>query len=149
MGKIQVPVRLLIAAVVTLVVGLVLQPIIAGLPEDVLVRNTIIAGIPFILIFVAIILFFIAFVWVLSSALSHNVPRRIYKPVENILIAGIVLGVIGMFQPWLHIAYRIGFHVLLVATIAFIIWSHIVPRGKHDPELTTRSTKEIEQEANA
>jgi hypothetical protein len=33
-----------------------------------------------------------------------------------------------MFQPWVFLAYRYGFLVLLISTLGFILWSHIVPR---------------------
>lgn len=128
--RLRIPIGLPIAGVVLLVAGLVLRPIVAGLPEELLVRNTIIAGIPFILIFVSIIIFFITAIWLLSSLLSDRVPLRVYQPIERVIIAGIVLGVIGMFQPWLHIVYRLGFHLLLVSTVAFIVWSHIRPAGR-------------------
>jgi hypothetical protein len=127
--RLRIPIGLPIAGVVLLVAGLLLQPVVAGLPEEVLVRNTIIAGIPFILIFVSIIIFFITAIWLLSSVLNDRVPMRVYRPIERVIIAGIVLGVIGMFQPWLHILYRLGFHLLLVSTISFIVWSHIRPAG--------------------
>lgn len=139
----RVPLGLPVAGVILLVAGLALQPVIGGLPEDVIVQNTIIAGIPFILIFVSIIIFFISAIWLLATFLNNRVPPRIYNPVEKIIIAGIVLGVIGMFQPWLHLAYRLGFHLLLASTIAFIVWSHIVPAGRRPQQLTTVDTGEV------
>lgn len=129
----RVPLGLPIAAVILLVAGLALQPVFRALPEEVRIRNTILNGIPFILIFVAIILFFITFIWLVASLLNDNVPLRIYRPVETVIIAGIVLGVVAMFQPWVHVLYRIGFHLLLVSTIAFIVWSHIRPKGARRP----------------
>jgi hypothetical protein len=60
--------------------------------------------------------------------LNNNISENVYRPVERLLIAGIVLGVIGMFQPFAVILYTIGFIVLLVSTLSFIFWSHIVPR---------------------
>ena len=134
----RVPIGLPVAGALLLVAGLLLQPVFRNLPREVVVRNTILAGIPFIMIFVSIIIFFISAIWLISSVLSHNIPRSIYDPVEKVIIAGVVLGVVGMFQPWLHILYRLGFHLLLVSTIAFMVWSHITPAGKRaKPHLTT------------
>jgi len=91
-------------------------------------------AIPFVLIFVSIILTFIALIVVVSSLLSNNMSPRIYQFIERLLIAGIVLGVVGMFQPWLFIAYRYGFILLLFSTLAFILWSHILPKGQKAQE---------------
>ncbi len=85
----------------------------------------------FVTVFLAILMAFIFFGVVFSSReLSGKVPQRIYGPIEKIIIAGILLGVVGMFQPWAHIGYRIGFHLLLVSTLSFIVWSHITPRAE-------------------
>ena len=48
------------------------------------------------------------------------------------LIAGIVLGIIGMFQPWFFPAFRYGFYLLLASTIGYIAWSHISPAPPDD-----------------
>jgi hypothetical protein len=62
-----------------------------------------------------------------------------------VLIGGIVLGVIGMFQPWLFAAYRFGFILLLVSTLGFILWSHIVPRDESREEVGPVAVSEVEQ----
>jgi len=89
----------------------------------------------FIVSFVAIIVAFIIFIVFLSKRLSGNVPPSIYNVVEKIIIAGILLGIIGMFQPWIHLGFRVGFHVLLISTLSYIVWSHITPRAtRYDEE---------------
>ncbi|HOA23202.1 MAG: hypothetical protein WBH90_16365 [Aggregatilineales bacterium] len=137
------PIGLPIAGVILLIAGFALRPVIQSVPEEVVVRNTIIAGIPFILIFVSIIIFFISAIWLLASQLNHRIPQRIYNPIEKVIIAGIVLGVIGMFQPWLHLAYRYGFLLLFISTLAFIVWSHIIPAGRRPQHLTAIDTGEV------
>jgi hypothetical protein len=139
--RLHVPIGLPIAGVILLIVGNVLGPIIQNnFSERTLSRNTILNGIPFILIFVSIVLFFMSAIWLIASALNKNVSMRIYKPVETIIIAGIVLGIIGMFQPWLLVLYRLGFRLLLASTIAFMVWSHIIPKGKRPlGEMSTAS----------
>lgn len=146
LGRPHVPIGILISIVVTLIIGLVARPIIsANATEQQLARNVLLSAIPFIFIFVAIILAFMALIWAAASMLNRNIPERIYRPVERVIIAGIVLGVIGMFQPWWFMAYRLGFFMLFFSTLAFILWSHIVPRGAQAGHLSSVSVAEFEQ----
>ena len=90
----------------------------------------------FLTVFLAILMAFIFFgVVFVSQELSGKVPQQLYGVIERIIIAGILLGVIGMFQPLTLTGYRIGFYVLLISTLAFIVWSHITPRTtRYDEE---------------
>ncbi len=125
----RVPVTLLIVIAVLLVLGLLSVPFInSRMTEEQITDNVIIGAIPFILIFVAIILAFIAIIVVVASMLDNNVSLRIHRIIEQILIAGIVLGVVGMFQPWFFEGYKYGFVLLLISTLSFILWSHITPK---------------------
>lgn len=128
------PRTLLIWIVGLLIAGLAAGPLINSLatPQQ-LADNVLLNAVPFILVFVSILLTFIALIRVTASVLNHNIPERVYRPVERTLIAGIVLGVIGMFQPWALIFYQVGFMVLLFSTLGFILWSHIVPRRAPRP----------------
>src|SRR5690606_17751111 len=63
--------------------------------------------------FVVILLGFIFFIAKVSGRLSGKISQRRYDLVERVIIAGIFLGIVGMFQPWMHAAYRAGFLVLL------------------------------------
>jgi hypothetical protein len=56
-----------------------------------------------------------------------------------------------MFQPWVFAAYTYGFILLLFSTLAFIVWSHIVPKGASEhqeigpvviPEMVEKQVKE-------
>jgi len=145
--RLHVPIALPISAVVLLVLGLIAGPVIqaTATPEQ-LADNVLLNAIPFILIFVAIILAFITLIWAVASVLNHNIAAPVYRVVELTLIAGIVLGVIGMFQPWLFILYQVGFLVLLISTLGFILWSHVVPRGVRRHEaLESVSISEFEK----
>ncbi len=124
-----VPVKLLIVAAVLLILGIIAGPVIQSLatPEQ-LGENVLLNAIPFILIFVAILLTFIALIIVVARLLSGRISASIHRPIEMVLIAGIVLGVVGLFQPWTYILYGISFHVLLVSVLGFTLWSHIVPK---------------------
>lgn len=136
-----VPIGIPLAAVILLIAGYASRPLIRSMAtEEQLNTNVLLSAIPFILIFVAIILFYMTVGWIVSSLLNYRIGERAFKRVEAVLIAGIVLGILGMFQPWVFVAYRIGFHVLLVSIISFILWSHIVPKGtQRQEELGTTS----------
>jgi hypothetical protein len=88
----------------------------------------------FIVGFVAILAAFIFFIVFLAKRLNGKVPHSTYNVVEKIIIAGIILGIIGMFQPWIHLGFRVGFHLLLFSTLAFIVWSHITPQAEQFEE---------------
>jgi hypothetical protein len=129
--KLPVPVGLPISIIVLLILGLIAGPLIESTAsEEQLNTNVLLSAIPFILIFVAILLTFITLVALVSRLLSHNVPVRIYQLVERIIIAGIALGIVGVFQPWLFALYRIGFLVVLISWLSFIVWNHVKPASE-------------------
>jgi hypothetical protein len=113
--------------------------------EQQFATNVLLSAIPFVFTFVAIILSFISLTWLIASLLNNNIPERIYRPIEYIIIGGIVLGVMGMFQPWFFLGYRYGFLLLLVSTLGFILWSHVVPRGVHHDHLGSLSISDFEK----
>lgn len=125
----RIPVTLLIVIAVLLVLGFVANNyIIARMTPEQLADNVLLNAIPFILIFVAIILAFIALIVMAARILDNNISPRLHRIIETVLIAGIVLGVISMFQPWVFAAFKYGFVLLLVSTLSFILWSHVTPR---------------------
>ena len=125
----RVPIGLLISIAMLLILGSIAGPLIrSNFTEKERAANVVLEAIPFILIFVAIILTFITLITLVASVLNDNIPRRTHQLVERIIIFGIVGGVIGMFQPWWFLAYKYGFSVLLISTLSFILWSHIRPR---------------------
>ena len=144
----RVPIALPIMIVVLIVLGILAGPFIRSrtTPEQ-LADNVLLNAIPFILIFVAIILAFITLIVIVASMLENNISHRTHKIVEQILIACIVLGIVGMFQPWLFEAYKYGFVLLLISTLCFILWSHITPKREvlqeeSIPGLTSESSSE-------
>lgn len=129
--KLPVPIALPISVVVLLILGLIAGPIIESTAtEEQMATNILLSAIPFILIFAAIILTFITLIILVSNLLSGKIPERIYRPIERVIIAGIILGIIGMFQPWSFALYRIGFFMVLISTLCFIVWSHTTPKGE-------------------
>jgi hypothetical protein len=88
----------------------------------------------FIVCFVAILVAFIYFIARVARRFNGKVAQRTYSAIEGAIIAGILLGVVGMFQPWVHFAYKAGFNVLLLSTLAYIVWSHVTPKSAHNGE---------------
>jgi hypothetical protein len=129
------PITLLIIAAVLLILGLVMNSLMSTLSEDVLRDNLMIMAIPFLAIFIAILLFYIALINTLSRAFSGHIPPRVYRVLFGVAVVGIVLGVIMMFQPWALAIYRVGFMVLLVSLLSFMVISHISPRPRTIEEL--------------
>lgn len=130
-----------IIALILLIIGLALTPFIQDIfTEEQLSRNPLYSGIPFLLIFISIILFFMSFIWWLSNRLNFRVSDKTYQIIEKIFIGGIVLGIIMMFQPWVFVFFRYGFYLLLFSTLAFIVWSHITaapPIDEFAADMTT------------
>ena len=123
-----VPLWLPISGVVILLIGWFLGPVITNsFSEEQLTRNAILSGFQFLLVFIAIILFYATFIWWLAVKLNGRIPAHIYRIIEGVFIGGIVLGVLGMLQPWIFPLYRYGFYLLLASTIGFIAFSHIAP----------------------
>jgi hypothetical protein len=56
--------------------------------------------------------------------------KKTYSLVERVLIALILLGIVGMFQPIAIALYRYGFLLLLFSTLGFIIFSHMSPKDE-------------------
>lgn len=140
--RFRIPYGLIISAILALILGLAAGPLIRSwATEEQLAKNVLLNAIPFILIFVSILLGFITVIAVAARLLSNNIDARLYRIIETIIIAGIVLGVIGMFQPWHMIFYKYGFMVLLISTLSFILWSHIQPKGIQRQEELTSTTK--------
>ena len=122
-----VPAKLLLSAAGALILSPLARPVIGTLvtPEE-MSENVLLSAIPFILVFVAIVLVYMALIVFAGKLLSNRVSEGVYHVIEYVLIAGIGLGVFGMFQPWLFISFKISFLVLLLSTLSFILWSHVI-----------------------
>lgn len=129
MGKIRplIPVKLLVAAAVVFGLSFAARPLIdAFVPQEQATSDVLIIAIPFLLIFVPIILSYMAVIVFVGKLLKERIPERVYKAIEYVFITGIALGILSMFQPWLFALFKIGFLVLLASTLGFILWSHVV-----------------------
>lgn len=83
----------------------------------------------FVIGFLAVLFAYIGLMVYVVKRLNHTIARDRYRQIERIVIGGVVLGVVGMFQPWIFAAYKYGFLLVLVSTLTFIIWNHITPQG--------------------
>lgn len=130
-----VPIGMPIAAVILLILGLIARQVVPNVvSEEQMARNVIVAAVPFILVFASIIIAYMSVVWFIASRLSDNISEKVYRPIEYILIAGIILGVFLMFQPWVFQLFRVGFFLLLFSTLGFILWSHVRPKSAEGAE---------------
>ena len=141
--KYRTPVRRLGgAALIITLIGILFDPISEQLLSEDARSSVLVNSIPFVAIFVSIILLFILLIFIVALRFNGKLPYRMYRPIELLVIAGIVLGVVFLFQPWIMIAYRYGFLLLLFSTLTFILWSHVVPKSQRlsvgVPALSTR-----------
>jgi hypothetical protein len=125
---------LLSLAAALVLVALVVAPVINGMSAKEKTDNVLLTGVPFILIFIAIVLAFISFIAVLAARLNDRISARAHAIGEALIIGGIVVGIVGTFQPWTIAGYQIGFHLLLLCMLTFNVWSHIIPRRERRGE---------------
>jgi hypothetical protein len=130
------------SALIIVVIGQLFNPIIGGLLSEQARNGVLVRSIPFVTIFIAIILSFILLIVLVAIRFNGKVPGRSYRGVEYTAIAGILVGVICLFQPWTIVPYRYGFLLLLGSTLGFILWSHVVPASaRADENLPSLSSK--------
>jgi hypothetical protein len=126
-----IPLKLLVTAAVLLALSFAARPALQALVPD--LQNSsdvLILAIPFLLVFVPIILGYIALINFLSKLLHQRVSEAVYRVIEYVFIAGIVAGILCMFQPWTFALFRIGFFVLFGALLGFMIWSHLAMKQR-------------------
>lgn len=126
-----------ITALILLILGIVSIPLVQQVfTEEQLAKNALLSGIPFILVFASIVLFFMSFIWFVSNKLNFRISDKAYNIIEKIIIGGIILGIVLMFQPWVFVLFRYGFYLLLFSTLSFMVWSHVTAADPVD-ELAT------------
>jgi hypothetical protein len=123
------PVRPLIVGAILVVVFLLLGQVLPRFLPDETAQ-----WVSFFSILLAILSGFICLISFASRVLSGRVAARLFGLVEIALIAGIVLGIFGMFQPWVLSLYPIGFIVLFASTWMFTLWGYVTPKPAHSTE---------------
>jgi hypothetical protein len=51
--------------------------------------------------------------------------RNRRKILERAALAVMAVGILMVWQPWLHVFFRLGFFVTISGTIAFIVAAHL------------------------
>lgn len=133
--KVRPPYVLPLVAVVISVLGyLYSRLLLPTIPEQTRIDNVILIAIPFICYFVAIILMYIFLINVIAQILNHKISPKVYKPINFIIIAGIIGGIILMLQPLSIALFRISFMIVLVSLLSFMVWSHVIPAAIPEDE---------------
>jgi hypothetical protein len=52
---------------------------------------------------------------------------RVLSIVMGLLVAGIIIGILAMIQPFVFPLFKWGFLLLFVSTLGYIVFSHINP----------------------
>ncbi len=126
--KVKPPFVLLIISVLLVVFGFLYGKfILPTIPEATQIDNVIVIAVPFISYFVAILLVYIFLINLSMQIFNYRISARIYKPVNTLIIAGIIGGILMMLQPFTIVLFRISFMVVLVSLLLFMVWSHITP----------------------
>jgi hypothetical protein len=55
--------------------------------------------------------------------------EKTYNLVINLIIAGLVIGIFGMIQPFSLALFKPGFLILFYSTLAYIVLSHLTPKN--------------------
>ncbi len=117
------------AAVIVFLFGLIFPSLSKELLSEGTRDSVLVRAIPFVTVFISIILLYILLIFIVAIRFNGKIPYRTYRPLELTIITGILLGIFCLFQPWQLIGYEYGFLLLLASTIGFIMWSHIVPQS--------------------
>jgi predicted neutral ceramidase superfamily lipid hydrolase len=137
-----IPLKLLISAAVLFGLSFAAGPALNALVPDLQKSsNVLVIAIPFLLIFIPIILTFMSLIVFVSKVLHERVPEKVYKSIEYVFIAGIFLGIISMFQPWVFRLFKIGFFVLFVSLLGFMLWSHLAMKRKQQESSAEREAQ--------
>ncbi|MEZ4669647.1 MAG: hypothetical protein R3E39_17210 [Anaerolineae bacterium] len=119
--------RLGTAAIIAFVIAVLFPVISNALLSEEARKSVLIHAIPFFAAFVGILLLFILVIFLVALRYNGKVPGRCYSGIEYTIIAGILGGVICLFQPFSFVPYHYGFILVLVSLLSFILWSHVVP----------------------
>ncbi|MBI5928670.1 MAG: hypothetical protein HY862_05135 [Chloroflexi bacterium] len=130
MSKYLGPIKILgTAALLVFLFGRIFTPLSKELLSEKTRDSVLVRAIPFVTIFISIILLYILLIFIIAIRFNGKIPYRTYRPMELTIIAGILIGIVCLFQPWQIIGYEYGFLLLLASTIGFIMWSHVVPQS--------------------
>jgi hypothetical protein len=91
------------------------------------VRITAVVAVP---LFVAAIFEFAFIIALTSRTLNGRISHRTFMVGILTIITAILIGVVLMFQPITPKPFNLGFDFVLIALLAFNIWSHVNPKPR-------------------
>jgi hypothetical protein len=110
------------------IIGGVLALIMAAVVAAVGVGKWVISAQVVIPLLVATIVEFGFIIAMTSRLLRGKVGQRAFMAGVLTIIGMILVGVVLMFQPFTPKVFNLGFDFVLIALLAFNIWSHVTPR---------------------
>jgi hypothetical protein len=117
------------SAIIAILIAIIFPSLSAALLSEETRSAVLIQAIPFVGVFIAILLLFILLIFMVALRFNGKIPARTYQPLERTIIVGIVAGVVFLFQPFHFVGYKYGFLLVLVSLLSFIVFSHVVPKG--------------------
>jgi hypothetical protein len=109
-------------------IGGVLATLMAIALLAVIVLKVRISAVVAIPLFVAAIVEFGFIIAYVARTTRGRVSQRVFMVGVLTIIGSILIGIVLMFQPWTPKVFNLGFDFVLIALLAFNIWSHIAPR---------------------
>ncbi len=68
--------------------------------------------------------------------------ERAYNLIMRMILAGLVIGMLGMIQPFSLALFKPAFLILFFCTLGYIVFSHVNPKPRTANE-TTGSAQEV------
>ncbi len=116
-------------ALVALVIGLLFPALSNSLFSEEARQGVLILAVPFVAFFITVLMVYMLVITLVVRYYNGRIPNRAHSPILNLLMVGILGGVVCLFQPFHIVGYRYGFILLLGSTLFFILWSHILPKS--------------------
>ncbi|MCK6576960.1 MAG: hypothetical protein L6Q98_02515 [Anaerolineae bacterium] len=111
------------------IIGFLFPSLRESITDETARNGVLLQAVPFVAFFIAFLLLYALLIVLVARTYNGRIPNRAHNPILSVLIAGILLGVVLLFQPLHIVGYRYGFLLLLVSTFGFILWSHVVPKS--------------------
>jgi hypothetical protein len=131
------------SALIALVIAFIFPTISAAVFSEETRNAILIMAIPFVAAFIAVLLTFILLIFIVALRFNRKIPARTYQPVERVIIVGIIAGVVLLFQPFHFVGYKYGFPLLLVSLLAFIMFSHVLPKSSKEEATSFKPIQHI------
>ena len=73
--------------------------------------------------------------------------ERVLNVIMRVIIGGLIVGMLGMIQPFSLTLFKPSFLVLFYCTLGYIVFSHFNPRpARKNEDKTTVSAREVVKE---